>query len=122
MTPEARIQREIMLALSQAGCIVWRQNTGQAWQGKQIHKTQDQITLSQCRPVHFGLCKGSSDLLGIHAGTGRFIAIEVKTPKGRATQEQENFLLAVNNAGGIGFVARSAESALQQLEGALNAH
>ena len=47
MTPEARIQREIMLALSQAGCIVWRQNTGQAWQGKKLHKASDQITLGQ---------------------------------------------------------------------------
>lgn len=117
MTPEARIQREIMLALSQNGCIVWRQNTGQAWQGKQIHKVQDQITLAQCRPVHFGLCKGSADVLGIAPG-GKFLAVEVKTPKGRTTQEQENFLLAVNRAGGIGFVARSAEDALQKLESA----
>lgn len=116
MTPEARIQREIMLALSQNGCIVWRQNTGQAWQGRQIHKVQDQITLAQCRPVHFGLCKGSSDILGIQTKTGKFLAVEAKTAKGRVTQEQENFLLAVNRAGGIGFVARSAEDALKKLE------
>lgn len=115
MTPEARIQREIMLALSQAGCIVWRQNTGQAWQGKQLHKSGDQITLGQCRPINFGLCKGSSDVLGIAPG-GAFLAVEVKTPKGRVTQEQENFIVAVNDAGGIGFVARSAVEALQKLQ------
>ncbi|WP_287028302.1 VRR-NUC domain-containing protein [Herbaspirillum sp.] len=114
MTPEARIQREVMLALSQAGCLVWRQNTGQAWQGKQLHKARDQITLGQCRPVHFGLCKGSSDVLGIAPG-GAFLAVEVKTKTGRVTQEQQNFIVAVNRAGGIGFVARSADDALTQL-------
>jgi len=111
MTPEARIQREIMLALSQAGCLVWRNNTGQAWQGKQIHRAQDQITLSQCRPVHFGLCKGSSDLICI-SPEGFFVAIEVKTSKGRATNEQETFISAVNKAGGRAGIARNPEEAL----------
>jgi len=125
MTPEARIQREIMLALSQAGCLVWRNNTGQAWQGKVIHQSGDQVTLSGARRINFGLCKGSSDLIGAKKITvtpdmvgkeiGVFLAPEVKTPQGRITQEQQNFIVAVNRAGGIGFVARSAEDALTQL-------
>jgi len=112
---ERNIQREIMLALSGAGCIVWRNNTGQAWQGNQLHKAGDQITLGGCRPVNFGLTKGSSDLVGIAPG-GAFLAVEVKSATGRASKEQNAFLLAVNRAGGIGFVARSAEDALKQLE------
>ena len=120
MTPEARIQREIMLALSEAGCLVWRNNTGQAWQGKQVHKSHDQITLAGCRPVNFGLMVGSADLIGVSPG-GKFLAVEAKAPSGRVSDAQCRFLLAVNRAGGIGFVARSAEDALKQLEERLHA-
>ena len=49
---------------------------------------------------------GVSDILGIDS-TGRFVAIEVKTARGRLSENQRNFLDDINRCGGIGFVARS---------------
>lgn len=115
MNPETRLQRHIMLALSNADCIVWRNETGQFWAGKTIHKAQDQVTLAGARMVPCGLCKGSADLIGIHKATGRLLAVEVKTAKGRPTKEQTAFLHAVANAGGIAGIARSVEEALALL-------
>lgn len=112
MNEETKIQRRIMLALSENGCTVWRNETAGAWMGKQIHRDGGQVTLTNARMMTFGLCRGSADLIGIHHGTGRFIAIEVKTTKGRPTKEQLRFIEAVRNAGGIAGIARSPEEAL----------
>lgn len=112
MNPETRIQHRIMLALSEAGCIIWRNETSGAWVGKQIHRAGDQVTLTNARMIRFGLAVGSSDLIGI-APDGRFLAVEVKTKTGRASKEQLKFIDAVNNAGGIAGIARSPEEALQ---------
>lgn len=104
---ETVIQGRIMEALSVAGCLVWRNNTGALPDGR------------TGRLVKYGLCKGSSDIIGIAPG-GRFLAVEVKTPTGRATKEQELFLAAVRRRGGIGFVARSADEAVALLRAALD--
>lgn len=112
MNQETKIQRLIMLALSDAGCTVWRNETAGAWLGRTIHKDGDQVTLASARMMTFGLCVGSSDIIGI-APDGRFLAIEVKTAKGRATKEQLRFIEAVKNAGGIAGIARNVHDALQ---------
>jgi len=112
MNPETRIQNRILLALSEAGCTVWRNETAGAWVGKQIHRDGDQVTLTNAHMMTFGLAVGSSDIIGIHNATGRFLAIEVKTPKGRPTKEQLRFIEAVRAAGGIAGIARSVEEAL----------
>lgn len=98
---ESDIQRLIMLALSEAGCVVWRNNTG-------VLKNAAGI------PIKFGLCVGSSDLIGIAPG-GRFLAVEIKTQKGKATPEQIRFIDAVRARGGIAGIARSPEDALALL-------
>jgi hypothetical protein len=59
-----------------------------------------------------GLTKGGSDIIG-WTSDGRFLAVEVKTEKGRATKEQLRFIDAVNNSGGIAGVCRSPEEAIQ---------
>lgn len=115
MTSEATIQREIMLALSDAGCIVFRNETGNFWAGKQLHRAGDQITLANARMVQCGLCKGSSDLVGL-TPDGRFLAVEVKPPTGRVTDEQRNFIERINELGGVAGVARSPEEAVKLLE------
>ena len=111
MNPETKIQRLIMLALSEAGCTVFRNETGTFWAGKVIHKAGEQVTLTAARPIPCGLCVGSSDIIGF-TDDGRFLAIEVKTPKGRPTKEQLRFIDAVNASGGIAGIARSVEDAL----------
>jgi RNase P protein component len=52
-----------------APCVIWQQATGHG-------KTDTGSEIS------FGLCRGSSDLIGIRCSDGKFIAIEVKTIKG----------------------------------------
>lgn len=111
MNPETRLQHQIMLALSEAGCIVWRHNVGQAWLGKPVHQAGDQVTLTGAHKMPYGLCVGGSDLLGIAPG-GRFLAVEVKTRTGRVSRPQQQFIHAVQTAGGIAGVARSVEDAL----------
>lgn len=100
---EANIQNAIMIALSQAGCLIWRNNTGV-------------LKDANGRPVKFGLCKGSADLIGICAD-GTFLAVEVKSATGRVRPEQETFIAAVNRAGGRAGIARSVDDALRIANG-----
>jgi hypothetical protein len=115
MNPETKIQRRIMMALSQAGHTCFRNETGRFWSGKVIHKENSSVTLANAAMIPVGLCLGSSDLIGIQAGTGRFFAIEVKTATGRASKEQTNFINHVKKMGGIAGIARSEQEALELL-------
>lgn len=75
------------------------------------------------RPVQFGLARGSADLIGwrtvvvtpdmVGQPIAQFVSIEIKTPTGRVTPEQRNWLHAVRKAGGIAGIARSAQDALR---------
>jgi len=108
---ERDIQNQILLALSKAGCMVFRNNVGTGWQGL-INKTRTgMIIIDEPRPLHAGLCVGSSDIIGICRG--RFLAVEVKTKTGRVTKEQQAFIDAVKKAGGIAGVCRSVDDALE---------
>ena len=110
MTSERDIQSLIRIALAEAQVMTWRNNTGAL---KDING----------RLVRFGLCVGSSDIIGIKKVTitedmvgqelGVFCAIEVKKPKGKkATENQENFIAMIRKHGGLAGVARSVEEAL----------
>ena len=74
------------------------------------------------RYVQFGVgSPGGSDLIGYRKVTITpemvgmempvFAAIEVKTPKGRATEHQKAFIEHIRNAGGIAGIARSVDEA-----------
>ena len=101
MNSESTIQKRIQLALSKAGCTVFRNETGNYWTGKRTHKTGDQVTLANASMVACGLCKGSSDVIGI-APDGRVLAVKVKAASGRASDEQVNFITRVRKAGEVG--------------------
>jgi len=116
MNSETKIQNLILMALSKAGCLVFRNETAGAWVGRVLHKDAGQVTLTDARMIRFGLAAGSSDIIGI-APCGRFLAIEIKTSTGRPTKEQLRFIEAVNNAGGISGIARSVEDALKLIRG-----
>ena len=76
--------------------------------------------------MRFGLCKGSSDLIGLRSveitaamvgqHIGQFIAIEVKTPQGAIRPEQRAFLRLVQQFGGVAAICRSVEDARTILE------
>jgi len=95
---ENNVMNACLVALSAAGCIVWRNNTGQ-------------LPDRQGRMIKFGLCVGSADIIGIAPG-GVFLAVECKTAIGQPTQAQLNFIAAVLRAGGRAGVARSAAEAV----------
>lgn len=116
MNPETAIQNRIRLALSEAGCLIFRNEVGTFWAGRVLHRAADQVTLGGARPIPCGLCVGSSDLIGL-SPDGRFLAVEVKTAKGRPTKEQTNFIEQVKRAGGIAGIARSPEQALEIING-----
>lgn len=96
---ETNIVKECLIALSKAGFMAWRQNTGA-------------LKDSNGRIVSFGLCKGSSDIIGIAPG-GIFIAIECKASNGRIRPEQQTFIDNIRRMGGRAGVARSAEEAVR---------
>jgi len=91
---ESDILRACMIEASKLGATVWRNNTG---------VLQDR----NGRPVKFGLCVGSSDIIGMYKG--KFIAIECKAKTGRLSQKQMKFLQLVEDNGGHSIVARCAD-------------
>ena len=105
---EQQIQQRIRLALSRGPTRLWRNNTG---------CLKDQ----QGRPVRFGLCPGSSDLIGyttveitpdmVGQRVAVFTAIEVKSATGRPTAQQLVFIEHVRQAGGRAGIARSIKDA-----------
>ena len=114
MSLERDIQTSILLALSHGPTRLLRINAGVAWQGTVIERTQHRLVLA--RPYAIRLAApGVSDLIGwTH---GRFVAIEVKAPRGRLTDEQAAFLDLVRRSGGLAGVARSIDDARAILEG-----
>jgi hypothetical protein len=109
MASEQSIQQHIRIACSTGQTRLFRNNTG---------TLRDQ----HGRPVSFGLCKGSADLIGYRTVTitpemvgqqvAVFASIEVKTPTGgRIRPDQRAWMETVQSAGGIAGVARSVEDA-----------
>ena len=132
---EAELQRRLMMALSTAGTRVFRNNVGQAWAGtaelcrsspRTVTLYPGDVVIRNARPLHAGLCVGSSDLIGwntvqitpemVGRKVAAFTAVEVKTTTGRLTGPQEIFLNTVRSAGGIGIVARDVDSAVGALK------
>lgn len=117
---ETTIQRRIQLALSDTTTRLWRNNVGAAWQGRAEH-VGTVVTLYGPRRVEYGLCPGSSDLIGLRSveitpdmvgqRVAIFCAVEVKTAKGRPTDEQPAFIKTVNLLGGRAGIARSEDEA-----------
>lgn len=112
---EINIQRLIQLELSNAGVITFRNNCGQ-------YKTQDGYV------IRYGVGNpGGSDLIGIvptvitqdmvNQTLGVFAAIEVKTPKGRPTKDQLNFIEVILQNGGIAGICKSPDDALTLVTG-----
>jgi hypothetical protein len=105
---EQSIQQHIRLRCSTGPVRLFRNNTGTLYD-------------RQGRPVTFGLAKGSADLIGWTTRTitpdmvgqqvAVFTSLEVKTPTGRVSPEQRQWLQAVQVAGGVAGVVRSVEEA-----------
>lgn len=122
MTAATTAMHRVMLAIGALPCVrIFRNNTGMAWVGDARRLPNGDVLIRNARPLHAGLVKGSSDLIGFTSRTIRqqdvgqtwavFTAIEVKDGTGRPSEDQRRFLDAVAAAGGIAGVARSGEEA-----------
>lgn len=110
MNRETKIQRKIQTALSVGNLRLFRNSVG----------------FDKTNRVQYGLCVGSSDLIGFHTRTitpddvGKqiavFVAMEVKTESGRVSPDQKRFIEFVKNAGGIAGVVRSVSDAINLLD------
>jgi len=56
--------------------------------------------------------RGASDILGLIKPSGRLIAIEVKSAKGKLSDDQVAFLSKVNRQGGAAVCVRSLDEAV----------
>ena len=118
-------QQQILLAHGSGSVRLWRNNVGTGWAGQATKVTPGNrqaiaagirpgdIIIRQGRPLHAGLCVGSSDLIGYRQvdGVAQFVALEVKSATGRATKEQSQFLEHIQVAGGLAGIARSVDDA-----------
>jgi hypothetical protein len=110
---EHEIQQRIRLACGRGAVRLWRNNTGA-------------LVDQQGRFVRFGLCKGSSDLIGLRSVVvtpemvgqriAQFVALEIKAPQGVVSPEQQAFLRLVQQLGGIAAVCRSIQQAQTVLD------
>ena len=96
-TPILHAVRQALVASGRV--LLWRSNTG----------------VDLARGVRYGLGVGGPDLIGCIRPHGRMLACEVKTPEGRLSRDQRCWRDAFVASGGAYILARSAESALEQL-------
>lgn len=112
---ENLLTKQIRLYITKCGGRVFRNNVGQSWIGAWLLLWSGDVLIKNPRRFTSGLCEGSSDLIG-WMPDGRFLAIEVKSKRGRLSKAQRNFLDAVNRFGGVGIEARTLDDVKQIME------
>lgn len=121
MTTEKDVERILILHASQCGSTLFKNEVGAAWRGKMSKaesRLPNRLVLTECCQIKYGLCNGSSDLIGwtpititpdmIGKKIAVFTAIEVKKNKRGsygATDGQKLFINAVRRNGGYAGVA-----------------
>jgi len=119
MPNERDIQSKIRLDFSERfpDALLFRINVGRGWTGTNVRKNSDgSITIFNPRPFDTGVPTGFSDLFAVLPG-GRAVFLEIKTPRGKPTPEQVNFLRMMSGLGCPAGVARSMEDVLRIING-----
>jgi hypothetical protein len=133
MSGEHHTQQRILLACGTGDRRLWRNNVGLGWTGAATRITAGNIrgvaaslqpgdvVIRAARPLHAGLCVGSSDLIGYrslvvgpeHLGQriAQFAAVEVKSATRGPSTEQRQFINHITEAGGRAGIARSVADA-----------
>jgi hypothetical protein len=125
MPSEHVVQQQVLAQFGSGPVRLWRNNVGTGWAGQATRVTAGNlqaiahtlrpgdVVVRNARPLHAGLCVGSSDLIGYRQvdGLAQFVALEVKSERGRPTPEQTRFLDHISSAGGCAAVIRSIEDA-----------
>lgn len=110
---EKEINNEMMLEFTKLDARLFRNNVGM-------------LKDKRGRAVKYGLCTGSSDLIGwtrikitpemVGNTVAIFTGIEVKAGRTVTSDAQKNFRSAVEKAGGIGMIVRSVDEAITALK------
>ena len=127
MNSEKKTQAEVLAALgSRPDVRLFRNTAGHGFTGEVVQYKDGVAVLANARRVTFGLCQGASDLIGLKrvkvtpemVGTevAVFVALEVKSEKGRPSKEQAAFINMVQGFGGIGAVVKSVGEAAAAVE------
>lgn len=117
---EREIQTAIQLACSREGVRLLRSNAGLAWQGTVVSQTPARLVLAYPRPIKL-MAPGCGDLIGWRSlkiddrVLAQFASLEVKTPRGRPTDEQLAWQATVRRAGGLAEIVRSVDQATAAL-------
>lgn len=112
----------LMRITALADVFAYRQNTGQAWQGRPVdvpigeyvRVTPGMKILADARPISFGL-EGAGDIVGHRRG--KAFQVEMKTATGSQREKQKTFERVWVQRGGIYILARSAEEAVDGVRG-----
>lgn len=119
---EKAILNDTLMGLSAlSDSFFYRQNTGQAWQGRPVdvpvgqyvRVTPNMKILAEARPISFGL-EGAGDIVGHRKG--RAIQVETKTVTGPQRTAQIRFEEAWVKRGGIYVLARDSEYAINIID------
>jgi hypothetical protein len=123
MADEHPLLVRLRLAATRRGARLFRNNTGLGWVGKftAFHKPQmvrvnkGDVLVREARPLHAGIGKGGSDLIGwtpvtitpdmVGTTLAVFTAVEAKTEGVAVTPEQAAFVHAVLDQGGKAGIA-----------------
>ena len=110
---ETEMMKLIQVEASRLGLRLFRNNCGVAFNRENI-------------PIRFGLCPGSSDLIGftqvkitesmVGENVAIFTAIEVKSQTGKLSKEQAAFLANIDAVGGIAVLARSESDLIEAIK------
>ncbi len=128
---ESEIMRAGWLAMVKNGAKIWRNNVGMGISGKFRRLQNGDFIVEHGRPIKFGLCQGSPDLVGYISTTvsaemigmkiAIFVGAECKTESGSIAKEQIEFLEMARKDGALSFVFRTPSEAIDKLhQGNLN--
>ncbi len=117
---ESPLTERILPRLNRGAIRMFRNNVGVAWQGTVKKLGFRKLLIINASAIRFGLCPGSSDLIGWKSITitpemvGKkvavFTAVEMKRDEKAIRKEKQiNFIEQVNKAGGIGMIIDSEE-------------
>lgn len=106
---EQELKKLILDYLLTKGHYCWVNNSGMT-----INTYTNKSGFTKKRIWRAGI-RGSSDIIGIEKGTGRFIAIECKVGKNHTTAVQDIFLDEIKSRGGYAFTAYSLEDVRRYL-------
>ena len=135
---ERDVLHDIREALGQEpDLVLWRNGVGagEFVEGREVQRALDLLrmgktidaagllttVLDSARFAKYGLPKGSADIVGILTMVlegelyGIFFALEVKSGRGRTSDEQDRWLALVRRMGGFATVVRSVQEAKEAL-------